>query len=344
MESSNETDEAGNSTDVQAPAANDMGIATVAESYSLALETVFTLLTMFGPVTKESVAATGVLFEAVLGYSEATGKFDKETAKKVPAVSEQLCSLARLYGIRCEPRMLDTPPGARAILRELVGPIIEGHSPAELEAMRQDSAAAIMVTTCTPLKHVETIVATWGVAAREDGRYQARASVWTGKPVDAFNHNHNPTETDQPRPTTTDGTDFGCDVNNEVNECNFEDRELEDSVDAPLDLEIATCTTVIKLVTVQALFAMDVLPKQEVTFTTMFPTPLDVCFGRPFAWTSTVLDGPGADVLEVASSHPGDIHDFDETVDTKELMDEEDEEDYHRLVGFQFPALSPPTP
>ncbi|KAJ1299310.1 hypothetical protein OPQ81_011054 [Rhizoctonia solani] len=324
-------------TDVKTPPANDEPIAMMSNCCDPALEIVFTFLTMFGPVTKESVAATGVLLGAVLGYTEATGKFDREIVKKVPTVSEQLCSLALLYGIRCEPRMLNTPPGTRAILRELVGPIIEEHSPTELEEVQKDAAAAIMLITCKPLEQVKIMVNAWAVAARKDGRYQARVSAWTGQPPYNFDHEDS-IEIDELRHKTRDEMDFGHDSGDNANA-----NEGQGSMESNTYLEIATSATVVKLITVQAHFSMNILPKREAPFTTMFSTPMDVCLGRSFPWTSSVFDGPCADILEVTTTHPEDTHNLDEG-DANVLMDALDEEDYHRLVGFRFPAFPPPTP
>ncbi|CAE7082755.1 unnamed protein product [Rhizoctonia solani] len=167
------------SANVNKPIADEQAIAAVGRQCALALEIMFTFLTMFGPVTEESVEAAAVLFGAVLGYSEATGKFDKETVKKVPMVAEQLCGFARLYGIKCEPRTLNTPLGARAILREIVGPIIEGHSPEELKRISDDAMEVDAAVTRAPLDLVNTLATTWAKAARQDGRYQTRASAWT---------------------------------------------------------------------------------------------------------------------------------------------------------------------
>ncbi|CAE6508054.1 unnamed protein product, partial [Rhizoctonia solani] len=91
-----------------------------------ALELVLTFLTMFGPVTKESLAAVCVLFEAILGYDYEKGKFDKDAVKKVCGVADHLFAMAELYGAKCDAKQLETPGGRRAILRVILGPVLEG--------------------------------------------------------------------------------------------------------------------------------------------------------------------------------------------------------------------------
>ncbi|KEP46287.1 hypothetical protein V565_207430 [Rhizoctonia solani 123E] len=337
MEVTGEAIDTDPSTHLGMPTANESAIAAAGGQCILALEIMFTFLTMFGPITEESVEATRVLFGAVIGYSEATGKFDKETVKKVRTVAEQLCAFARLYGVRCEPKMLDTPPGARAILREIVGPIIEGHSPDELKQISNDATEVEAVLTFAPLDEVRLLASVWANAARQEGRYQMRASTWTGKPLDIFNEDGS--KSDQIGSATMSGPDSGI-----IDECSsFEGGLSENSLESSTYLEIATSTTIIQLVTVQALFSMDLLPRQEVPFTTLFPSPLDVCLGRACARNSALFSGNHADFVEAKSGDVERVSDTDEMDDAKELMDASDEENYHRLVGFQFPAL-PPTP
>jgi hypothetical protein len=124
MEMANETGNTESSVDLKGPAVEEEVVVAVSKPCTPGLEIVFTLMEMFGPVTEKSIGATSVLFNAVLGYvsrvmldnyhtdrirqSEATRKFNKATLEMVPGMSEQLCSLARLYGIRCEPWMLHT--------------------------------------------------------------------------------------------------------------------------------------------------------------------------------------------------------------------------------------------
>ncbi|QRW20882.1 hypothetical protein RhiXN_05871 [Rhizoctonia solani] len=259
--------------DASISTADEAIIATVTKPCPLGLEIIFTFLTMFGPVTEESIAATGVLFDAILGYSEATGKFDKATVKMVPGVSKELCALARLYGIRCEPRILDTPPGARAILREILGSIIEEHSPADLEEVRKDADETIANIMCGSLERVDMIVTAWAAAAREDGRYQARVFAWTGKPIDGYQQCHG---TGLPIVTMDEAElAYGAIASDKAEEFNNNDSNVE-------------------LVTVQALFAMDILPKQEASFTTMFPTPLDVCLGRSPMRSTDLFGAPSS--------------------------------------------------
>ncbi|KAF8714688.1 hypothetical protein RHS03_00151, partial [Rhizoctonia solani] len=331
--------------DASISTADEAMIATVTKPCPLGLEIIFTFLTMFGPVTEESIAATGVLFDAILGYSEATGKFDKATVKMVPGVSKELCALARLYGIRCEPRILDTPPGARAILREILGSIIEEHSPADLEEVRKDADETIANIMCGSLERVDMIVTAWAAAAREDGRYQARVFAWTGKPIDGYQQFHG---TRLPIVTMDEAKlAYGASDSDKTEEFNNSDRDVEVSEisdEGSLCLEIATYNTVVQLVTVQALFAMDILPKQEASFTTMFPTPLDVCLGRSPMRSTALFGAPSGYVSGRMRSTVGSIQDDNRMDDTKELMDASDEEDYHRLVGFHFPDLASPVP
>ncbi|CAE6475569.1 unnamed protein product [Rhizoctonia solani] len=331
IEAPEEAVDAAPSVDVDVPAANESTIFAVGGQCILALEIMFTFLTMFGPVTEQSVEATRVLFGAVLGYSEATGKFDKETIMMVPAVAEQLCSLARLYGVRCKPKVLNTPPGARAILREIMGPIIEGHSPEELQQICNDATEVEAVLAYTPLEEVELLASVWAKAARQDGRYQMYASTWTGKPADVFNGDDS-FGSNQTGGTATTGLHPGPDSSTDER-TSFEDGSSKDSEESTTCLEIATSNTITQLITVQALFSMDLLPKQEIQFTTLFPSPLDVCFGR--APASVIFSNGNPDLKHVSNA--------DEIDDAKELMDASDEEDYYRLVGFQFPTR-PPTP
>ncbi|KDN46069.1 hypothetical protein RSAG8_04576, partial [Rhizoctonia solani AG-8 WAC10335] len=242
MDALDEAVEATASVDLSMPTPNESAIAAVGGPCTPALEIMFTFLTMFGPVTKESVEATRVLFGAVLGYSEATGKFDKETVKQVSTVAERLCWFARLYGVRCEPRMLDTPPGARAILREIVGPIIEGHSPEELKQICDDAMVVDTVMTRTPLDEVKLLATAWAKAAKQEGRYQTRASAWTGKPVEAFNDDS--FKSDQICSTALAGVHLGP-GSGVTDECtNFEGGSSEGSVESATYLEIATSATV----------------------------------------------------------------------------------------------------
>ncbi|CAE6444460.1 unnamed protein product [Rhizoctonia solani] len=345
MEMANEIDETESTVHIEGPIVDEAVISSVTERCTPGLEIVLTFLTMLGPVTEKSVGATGVLFDAVLGYSEATRKFDKATVEMVPGVSEQLCSLARLYGIRCEPRMLHTPPGARAILREMIGPIIEEHSPAVLEDIRDEAGEIIRMITCRPLEEVETIISTWAAAAaKQDGRYQTRVFAWTGRRVDDFSRHA--TGTDQLQATAMERIQLRRGVGDDSktgNHKNGDDAASDGSAEAPMYLEIATCNTVVELVTVQALFAMDILPKREATFTTMFPTPLDVCLGRVSVLPAPFSDYIGGYVVDEIST-AGSAYDEDEMENAKELMDASDEEDYHRIVGFQFPACPSPVP
>ncbi|CAE6475415.1 unnamed protein product [Rhizoctonia solani] len=345
MEPADGHSEAESSVDVEGSAEDEIIITALTQTCTLGLEIAFIFLTMLGPVTKESVEATGVLFSAILGYSKATGKFDKATVKMVPGVSAQLCLLARLYGLRCEPRILDTPPGPRAILREIIGPVIEEHSPAELEQVRKEADEVAAIIMCGPLERVVTIAAAWAAAAKEDARYQARVAAWTGKPVDGLQRNH-AVKVDQRHITTMDNTKLGHNVayDSKADECKADDDGAsENSSDTPLYLEIATCNTVVQLMTVQALFSMDILPKQEASFTTMFPTPLEVCLGHSSVQPATFLDD-FSHTVEETSSNIGAVYDSDEVDDTKELMDASDEEHYHRMVGFQFPTYVPSVP
>ncbi|CAE6404163.1 unnamed protein product [Rhizoctonia solani] len=337
MEVPEEAVDAAPSVDIGMPTMNKPAIAAVGGKCTPALEIMFTFLTMFGPVAEESVEATRVLFGAVIGYSEATGKFDKETVKKVSTVAEQLCAFARLYGVRCEPKMLDTPPGARAILREIIGPIIEGHSPDELKQMSNNVTEVDAVLTFAPLEEVRLLASVWAKAARQEGRYQMRASTWTGKPVDTFDEDG--FKSDQSSSTAMAGPDSGI-----TDECwSFEGGSSEDALESSTYLEIATSTTIVQLVTVQALFSMDLLPSQEAPFTTFFPSPLDVCLGRTLASTATLFSGNHADFVEADNDEVECVSVADEMDDAKELMDASVEENYHRLLGFQFPTL-PPTP
>ncbi|CAE6488904.1 unnamed protein product [Rhizoctonia solani] len=149
-------------TTTQAHASDNISIVINSNAFGVVL----TLLAMLGPVTKENVAATKVLFEAVLGFDEAKAKFDKETVRKVPTVADPLCRLSDWYGVVAEPRMLNTLPGARAILRVIVGPIIEGHSPAELEDMRNDAGEVVAMLSRIKLEWLRGPANPWNASTR----------------------------------------------------------------------------------------------------------------------------------------------------------------------------------
>ncbi|KAH7338372.1 hypothetical protein B0J17DRAFT_662267 [Rhizoctonia solani] len=279
---------------------------------SNALEVVLTLLAMLGPVTKESVAATKVLFEAVIGFDEAKAKFDKQTVSKVLTVAEPLCWLSSQYGVVAEPRMLHTLPGARAILRVVVGPIIEGHSPAELKDMRNDAGEAMAMLSRRPLDEIQELVAAWiGL----DSRHRARVAAWTGKDMGFFDQ----------AGTARDSTTAKAIQNYESGPS----RDL-----SPTNLDVATATNMTGLVTVQALFAIGLLPETRCSFKTLFPTPLDVCFGRKACIFKNDCVG-GVEAIKSPTEYGSDS---DNTEVTNYLMGASDEEDCHRLDKFQFPT------
>ncbi|CEL61220.1 hypothetical protein RSOLAG1IB_09853 [Rhizoctonia solani AG-1 IB] len=310
MEMANETGNTESSVDLKGPAVEEEVVVAVSEFCTPGLEIVFTLLEMFGPVTEKSIGATGVLFNAVLGYSEATRKFNKATLEMVPGMSEQLCSLAGLYGIRCEPWMLHTS------------------LPAVLEDTRSEAESVLSMIKCWSLEEIQTAVSAWAYEARRDGRYQTRVSHWTGKPVEYFDTHVTRNDGLQAMPLAETQPGHGAG-----------DAASGSLKEAPVYLEIATSNTVVGLVTAQALLAMDILPKQGATITTLFPTPVDVCLGRPATCSMPFFYSTGFPSLDKTTT-TGFVCDKGRLDDAKELMSAEDEKDYHRMIGFQFPTRS----